>query len=98
MMKLFFAPGACSFVPHVSLALAGATYELQMVKLHKGEQGSPEFLAINPRGQVPVLIDDDRVIDQVVAVVCTLMNSSPKRASCQRHSPPVVARSPHWRG
>ena len=43
MMKLFFAPGACSFVPHVSLALAGATYELQMVKLHKGEQGSPEF-------------------------------------------------------
>jgi glutathione S-transferase len=87
MMKLFFAPGACSFVPHVSLALAGATYELQMVKLHKGEQGSPEFLAINPRGQVPVLIDDDRVIDQVVAVVLYLDEQFPEAGILPKTQP-----------
>ena len=87
MMKLFFAPGACSFVPHVSLALAGASYDLQMVKLHKGEQSSPEFLAINPRGQVPVLMDDDRVIDQVVAVVLYLDEQFPEAGILPKTQP-----------
>ena len=36
-MKLYFAPGACSFVPHSLLETAGAEYEPVMVKLHKGE-------------------------------------------------------------
>ncbi|MDP2094934.1 MAG: glutathione S-transferase family protein, partial [Hydrogenophaga sp.] len=52
-LKLFFAPGACSFVPHAMLELAGTTFEPVSVKLHKGEQRSPEYLALNPRGQVP---------------------------------------------
>ena len=54
-LKLFFAPGACSFVPHAMLELAGAAFEPVSVKLHKGEQRSAEYLALNPRGQVPVL-------------------------------------------
>ena len=33
-MKLYFAPGACSFVPHSLLETAGAAYEPVMVKLH----------------------------------------------------------------
>ena len=60
-LELYFAPGACSFVPHVGLeaikAAAGQDFEPKMVKLHKGEQKSPEYLAINPNGQVPVLVD-----------------------------------------
>ncbi|MCB2018311.1 MAG: glutathione S-transferase family protein [Hydrogenophaga sp.] len=70
--KLFFAPGACSFVPHAMLELAGATFEPMMVKLHKGEQHSPEYLALNPRGQVPVLVDDGEVITQIVAILLHL--------------------------
>ncbi|MCK7493403.1 MAG: hypothetical protein MZW92_19900 [Comamonadaceae bacterium] len=35
-LKLFYAPGACSFVPHAMLELAGATFEPSTVKLHKG--------------------------------------------------------------
>ena len=53
-LKLYFSPGACSFVPHVLLQLSGAAYEPAMVKLHKGEQHGEEYKAINPRGQVPV--------------------------------------------
>jgi glutathione S-transferase len=56
-LKLYFAPGACSFVPHVLLEASGAAFEPVMVKLHKGEQQSPEYRAINPRAQVPVLVD-----------------------------------------
>lgn len=67
-LKLFFAPGACSFVPHAALELAGATFEPMVVKLHKGEQRSPEYLALNPRGQVPVLVDGTDVVTQIPAI------------------------------
>ena len=67
-LKLFFAPGACSFVPHAALEMAGATFEPMVVKLHKGEQRSPEYLALNPRGQVPVLVDGTDVVTQIPAI------------------------------
>jgi glutathione S-transferase len=68
-MKLYFAPGACSFVPHALLETVGDPFEPVMVKLHKGEQDAPEYRAINPRGQVPALVDGGTVITQIVAIV-----------------------------
>ncbi len=68
-LKLYFAPGACSFVPHALLEATGAPFEPQLVKLHKNEQDSPEYRAVNPRGQVPVLVDGDAVITQILAIV-----------------------------
>ena len=77
-LKLYYAPGACSFVPHALLELAGAPFEPVLVKLHKGEQRSPEYLALNPRGQVPVLVDGDAVITQIVAIVLHLDQRLPE--------------------
>lgn len=77
-LKLYFAPGACSFVPHALLEASGAPFEAAMVKLHKGEQNSPEYLALNPRGQVPVLVDDGEVITQIVAIVTWLDQRFPQ--------------------
>lgn len=71
-LKLYYAPGACSFVPHAALELAGAGFEPALVKLHRGEQRAPEYLAINPRGQVPVLVDGDQVVTQIVAIALHL--------------------------
>lgn len=71
-LKLYFAPGACSFVPHVLLELSGADFEPCMVKLHKGEQNSPEYKAINPHGQVPVLVHDGQPITQILAITLHL--------------------------
>lgn len=71
-LKLFFAPGACSFVPHAMLELAGVEFEPVSVKLHKGEQRSAEYLAMNPRGQVPVLVDGGEVITQIVTILLHL--------------------------
>jgi glutathione S-transferase len=68
-MKLYFSPGACSFVPHALLEMAGADYEPAMVKLHKGEQNEPAYRTVNPRGQVPVLVDGGQTITQIVAIV-----------------------------
>ena len=67
-LKLFFAPGACSFVPHVLLEKSGAPFEPTMVKLHKGEQHNEDYKRINPRSQVPVLVHDELVVTQIVAI------------------------------
>ena len=71
-MKLFFAPGACSFVPHVLLEMSGANFEPTMVKLHKGEQYNEDYKLINPRSQVPVLVHDAHVVTQIVAITLYL--------------------------
>jgi glutathione S-transferase len=72
MMKLYFGPGACSFVPHVGLeaikAATGEAFEAQSVKLHKGEQRTPEYLALNPLGQVPLLVVDGKPLSQILAI------------------------------
>ena len=67
-LQLYFAPGACSFVPHVGLEAAKAPFEPKLVKLHKGEQRTAEYLALNPNGQVPVLVVDGRALTQIVAL------------------------------
>jgi glutathione S-transferase len=54
------------------LELAGAAFEPVSVKLHKGEQRSPEYLALNPRGQVPVLVDGGEVVTQIVTILLHL--------------------------
>jgi glutathione S-transferase len=75
--KLYYAPGACSFVPHCLLEAIGEPYEPMLIKLHKAEHLSPEYLAINPRAQVPVLIADGRVVTQIVAICNYLHETHP---------------------
>ncbi|MDP4302077.1 glutathione transferase GstA [Leptothrix discophora] len=61
-MKLYFSPGACSLSPHIALYEAGLAFEavLASTKTKKLADGS-DFLAINPKGQVPVLELDNGV-------------------------------------
>ncbi len=68
MLTLYWAPGACSFVPHVGLEAAQAEFEPRLVKLHKGEHRTPAYLAMNPNGQVPVLVVDGKPLTQIVAI------------------------------
>jgi glutathione S-transferase len=50
MLKLYYAPGACSLTAHIALEWIGQPYEALRVKY-----GSPEYLKINSAGAVPTL-------------------------------------------
>ena len=77
-LKLYFAPGACSFVPHTLLQATGEPFEPVMVKIHKGENYEPAYRSINPRSQVPVLVDGGEAITQIVAIVTYLAERFPR--------------------
>jgi len=81
-LELYFAPGACSLVPHAGLeairAASGQEFTPKLVKLHKGEHKTPEYLAMNPNGQVPVLLVDGKPLTQIVAICDWLDRSFPQ--------------------
>ena len=69
MYRLYYSPGACSLAPHIVLEEAGAPYELTRVRFEQQEQRSPEHLARNPLGRVPVLETDRGLLTEVPAIL-----------------------------
>lgn len=65
---LYYAPIACSLVPYVTLTEAGAAFEVRTLNLRKEEQKSPEYLKLNPKHKVPLLIVDGRTLTENVAM------------------------------
>jgi len=54
-MKLYFAPGACSFVPPTLLETAGEPFDTALVKPHKGENDSDDDKAREFIGRIATL-------------------------------------------
>jgi glutathione S-transferase len=79
-ITLYFSPGTCAFVPHAMLEIADVQFDTVLVKLHKGDQNQPEFRALNPRGQVPVLVMNSFVLTQLLAIVLYLDTQFPQAA------------------
>ncbi len=59
MLTLYSAPTSNGLRASIAIEELEFSYELKKVDLEGGEQRSPEFLALNPFGQIPVLVDDD---------------------------------------
>ena len=78
-MKLYYSSGACSLSPHIVAREAGIP--LQLVKVDtkaKRTEGGADFLAINPKGYVPVLeLDDGQVLTEGPAIVQYLADLKP---------------------
>jgi maleylacetoacetate isomerase len=78
----------------VALALKGLTAEEHDIDLDRGEQRDPKFLAINPMGGVPTLIDQSSgastvPLTQSVAILEFLDEVAP--------TPPLLPSDPHGR-
>ncbi len=57
----------------------GLEFEFVPVNLAAGEHRSPAFLAINPAGKVPVLVDGDLVLPESAAIVLYLAEKYPEK-------------------
>ncbi|THK37070.1 glutathione S-transferase family protein [Ensifer sp. MPMI2T] len=64
----------------VSIALEelGLAYDLKAVNVRKGEQKEAAFVALNPNGKVPVLVDDGLVVTESAAILVYLAEKTGK--------------------
>lgn len=68
-LKLYGCPNTRSLRAVWALEEAGATYDYVKVELLKGGGRAAAYLAVNPGGKVPALVDDDVVITESGAIV-----------------------------
>jgi glutathione S-transferase len=88
MLQLHYYPGNASFAPHVLLHEIGAPFELKLVQRTHGEHKQPEYLKLNPNGQIPVLVDGELVLYETAAICMHLADTHPGAAL----APPVGTR------
>jgi len=80
-MKLYYSPGACSLSPHIVLHESGLKFEAiaAPTKTKKLPDGS-DYLAINPRGYVPLLeLDDGQRMTEGPAIVQYIADQVPAK-------------------
>ena len=72
-MKLYEHPeSGNSHKVRLLLSFLGLEYESVIIDLMTDEQHQAPFLAVNPRGEVPVLVDNDLVLRDSMAILTYL--------------------------
>jgi glutathione S-transferase len=72
LAKLYHFPMACSGVTLVALEAVDLAYELELVDLSAGDHHKEAFRTLNPRGKVPALLLDGRLLTENVAILFEL--------------------------
>jgi glutathione S-transferase len=94
-MKLYYLPGACSMADHIVLEWIGKPYEAHQVA--RDALRSPEYLKLNPIGQVPTLVDDDGwALTENVAILNYLIDLFPEAKLGGDGSPRARAEVNRW--
>ena len=78
MYKLYWAQNSGALAPQILLEEVGADYQRVVIDLEKGEETKPEFLAINPRGQIPALaLTDGSLLTESAAIMLQIADNHP---------------------
>lgn len=93
-MKLYSKPGACSTADHIALQWTGQPFEVEL--LDKDTLRAPAYLAINPAGSVPTLVDGSFVLTQNAAIMGYIADSYPQAGLGGDGSPQQRAEANRW--
>jgi glutathione S-transferase len=85
MLKLYHSTQSRSVRPRWMLEEIGAPYEVVRLSIEGGDTKKPAYLAINPNGTVPTLVDGDLVIYESAAICQYLADKFPDK----KLAPPV---------
>lgn len=79
MLTLYITPGTCSRASHIALAESGLDYQVSLIRFAEGEQRSPAYLKVNPKGRVPALMTDKGVLTETVALLPYIAQLVPEK-------------------
>lgn len=71
-LSFYYAPMTSATRIHWALEELGVPYEKIKLDLASGDQRKPEYLALNPNGKVPLIVDDGTPIFESVAILIHL--------------------------
>ena len=77
MLTYFYSPGSSSMAPHIALHEIGAPFEARCISFLRKEQKTPEFLALNALGKVPLLLINGRPLSEVAGILFYLARRFP---------------------
>lgn len=77
MKQLHYHPGNASLAPHMLLREIGEPFELVLVDRAANAHRQPDYLRLNPNGQIPVLVDGDLVLYESAAILLYLCDDQP---------------------
>lgn len=76
---LYFVSGSpFAWRAMLALGVKGLEYEAKLLSASEGDTQKPAFLALNPRGKVPVLVDGDVTVYESIAVIAYLDRAYPE--------------------
>ncbi len=90
MIDLYAAGTSNGMRARIALEECGLKYNWHPVDLAKGEHKTPQFLALNPNGQIPVIIDNEGPGGKKV----TLSQSSAILMYCAEKSGKLIPKDP----
>jgi glutathione S-transferase len=69
MLTLYYAPHTIALATHIALETVGAQYDTVRVDFASGQQRTPEYRRINPKGRVPALVTERGVLTETPAML-----------------------------
>ena len=91
---LYMAPGSCSRVTMTALEEVGVPFEARTVDLGGGEQNGADYLALNRKGKVPMLVVAGKSLTENAAILAFLDRSHPGAKLLPRYDDPIEAAVP----
>lgn len=77
-LELYYAPKTCALVPYVALTEAGAAFTVHNMNSRSGQLKTPEYLRLNPKHKVPVLVIDGEPLTENVAIQIWIHRNFPQ--------------------
>lgn len=77
MLTLYFAPRTCALASLIALEESGLPFSTKKLNFAEGEQRSPDYLAINPKGRVPALVTERGIITETPAILAYIAQIAP---------------------
>jgi glutathione S-transferase len=78
MYELYYYPGNANLAPHMVLEEIGAPFQLHFVDRAQNAHKSLDYLKLNPRGLIPVLVHGDVVLHETAAICLYLSDGHPE--------------------
>lgn len=77
-IDLYYAPFSCAIVPYVMLTEAAIPFTLQPLNIRGKENMTPEYLALNPKHKVPLLVVDGEPLSENIAIQTWIARHAPE--------------------